>query len=252
METKMLPVNCFTIDFETTDKDPHTCHPVEIAVCPNDGRFITMLIKPPIPIPAEVSAIHHITDDDVREAKTWEEIKPFLKELLEISGKPILVAHNASYEQGVMKGLVDADWICTYKVALILHPDAPSHKNEVLRYHLGLSRLGRAYPQNAHNALHDTIVTQELLFFLIGKFKEMHPHASMEFTLNQFIAWSKEPARLSKMPFGKHAGLKWDMIPGDYLGWILQQREMDESVRHCAQNELTRRKGGGRATVKSH
>lgn len=241
----MIP-NLFVIDYETTDKDPKVCHPVELAILPWDGRFISTFIKPPIPIPPETSAIHHITDADVADAKDLETVHGLFKELLEsCEDVPILVAHNAAYEQAIFKNLTEVSWLCTYKAALRVFPDAPNHKNETLRYWLGLSNLGRGYPQNAHSALHDCMVTYEILLYLCGKMVETKQVSSNHEALQLMIQWTKELPQLSKMPFGKHAGTKWNLIPADYLVWVVKQAgAMDEAVVSCANKELQRRKAG--------
>jgi DNA polymerase III epsilon subunit-like protein len=64
------------IDLETTDREPKNAHVVEwaaIKITPpwfgaGGEHFYTSLVKPPIAIPAETSAIHHITDADVATA----------------------------------------------------------------------------------------------------------------------------------------------------------------------------------------
>lgn len=237
----MLPINCFVIDFETTDKDPKVAHPIELAILPFDGRYISTYIKPPISIPPETSAIHHIIDEDVASAKGWDEIKPFFLELIfSVPGKPILVAHNAEYEKDVLKEIPEVDWICTYKCALRIWPDAPAHKNEVLRYWLGFPEIGRAFPQNAHNALHDCLVTQRILLeeikFLCNKHGIMAANA-----IQMLIDWSKEPALLPRIPMGKHRGDTWDKVPEGYLRWMLQQVDMSKDLTWNARRELDRR-----------
>ncbi len=220
-----------TIDFETTNVDPKIAHPVEIALF-GEGVIYNTLIKPPVPIPVETSAIHHIVDSDVSTSPEWPEVKTALRSFADKMENKIFIAHNAEYEQGIIKeGFEDLAWICTYKCALILYPDAPSYKNEVLRYYLGLSNLGRLHPQNAHNAFHDCVVTFEL-------FQKMLELATVE----QMIKWSKEPKAFRKISFGKHIGQTWDMIPGDYLSWICKQVDMDRDVVYCAGKELDRRK----------
>jgi exodeoxyribonuclease X len=56
------------IDLETTGTGPDD-HVVEIAAVDFIGSDIQIvssdLVRPPIPIPPEASAVHHITDDDV-------------------------------------------------------------------------------------------------------------------------------------------------------------------------------------------
>lgn len=229
----MIPSFVLVIDFETTGIDAKTCDPLELAVVPGEGPYISVMIRPKGSIPAEASAVHHIIQADVEQAPEWEEVKYAFETLVSQFETPILVAHNAEYEKGVLGEFIPVDWICTYKSALRVWPDAPSHKNEVLRYWLGLPGLGRQYAQRAHSALHDAEVTQQILAKLME-------HA----TLEQMIAWSKEPAMLPRIPFGMHYGKAWADVPADYLQWILKQKDMREDVVFCTKKELERRKAG--------
>jgi exodeoxyribonuclease X len=233
--------NVYTIDFETTGVDPKTCEPVELALyCPEDD--FTWFIKPSIPIPAETSAVHHIIDADVSSADDWATTRNAFAAYLQARTDqklPILVAHNAEYEKTILlrnpQGCVDFPpviWICTYKCALRVWPDAPAHKNEVLRYHLKLGTdRGRYAHQQPHSALHDARVTYLLLL-------ELLKHANIE----QLVEWSEVPAKLPFMPMGKHYKQTWDTVPGSYLQWCINQADMREDVKFCAKEELDRRK----------
>lgn len=239
--------NIYTIDFETTGVDSKTCHPVEVAVYGKDLE-IDLLICPPCKIPSETSAVHHITDTDVAAADNWREVRDHLAERLtrdRDSHLPILVAHNAEYEKNIIQQecagaqpFPPVIWICTYKCALRVWPDAPGHKNEVLRYWLQLGDdRGRRSGQNPHSAMHDARVTYLILQALLE-------HA----TIDELVEWTELPAKLPKMPMGKHFGKPWNEVPGDYLQWILKQADMREDVKYCAREELDRRRKGNATT----
>lgn len=221
-----------TIDFETTDKDAKKAHPVEFAIF-GPAVSIVELIKPPIPIPVETSAVHHICDEDVKFSRSWDEVKADIRKCVDQLDRKVLIAHNASYEVEVLgAGFEDVEWVCTYKCALRLLPDAPNHKNETLRYLLGLSDLGRSGGnQMTHSAMHDCIVTYDIFNWMLT-----------QTTLDQMIEWTKQHKAFTKIPFGKHAGSKWDMIPGDYLTWVCKQADMDRDIVECAKGELNRRR----------
>jgi DNA polymerase III epsilon subunit-like protein len=66
------------IDLETTGLDP-TAHVVEVGsvdLLPDGsiGKYQEHLIKPPVPIPPEARAVHHISDEDVAQAKPWPSV----------------------------------------------------------------------------------------------------------------------------------------------------------------------------------
>lgn len=232
----------YTIDFETTGVDAKTCEPVELAMFNPETHEFSWFIKPEKPIPPETSAVHHIIDEDVFYCDGWPAIRNAFADLLRTEPDqklPILVAHNAEYEKGVLlrnpEGCSDFPpviWICTYKCALRVWPDAPAHRNEVLRYWLKLGDdRGRFAHQQPHSALHDCRVTYAIL-------TELLKHATIE----QLVEWSELPAKLPRMPMGKHFGQTWDTVPGPYLQWCLAQADMREDVKFCAKEELERRK----------
>ena len=170
----------YTIDFENTGVDPKTCEPVEVAVFnpTHQDNNCSWFIKPNNPIPPETSAVHHITDADVESAPSWVEVRSTLAHNFTTNGQklPILVAHNAEYEKSILlrnpEGCADFPpviWICTYKCALRVWPDAPAHRNEVLRYWLKLGTdRGRYAHQQPHSALHDCRVTYAILTALLS------------------------------------------------------------------------------------
>ena len=60
-------------------------------------------------------------------------------------------------------------------------------------------------------------------------------------TVEQMIAWTKEPRVLPNIPFGKHRGVVWADAPLDYLQWMVRQSDMDGDVIWNARRELERR-----------
>ena len=226
----MIPSHVAVLDTETTGIDPKTCKVVEVAFY-NEAHSWERLVNPGDPIPPEVSAIHHICDADVVDAATWEVVKAELSGALNNAGITIYAAHNAEYDSTVLGLGPDAVWLCTYKCALRQWPDAPSHKNEVLKYWLALGDRGRKYQHGAHSALHDCKTTAHIL-------GELLQHQSLE----TLLQWSKEPKQFAKIMFGKHAGKKWSEIDSGYLQWMCKQPDMDKDIVGCAARELQNRR----------
>ena len=73
-------------DLETTGTNVNSDRIVEISVIKllPDGRAIekTRRINPEMPIPAEATAVHHITDEDVAGEKTFRQVAASLAQLL--------------------------------------------------------------------------------------------------------------------------------------------------------------------------
>ena len=223
------------IDLETTGIDP-TDHVVEVGsvdLLP-DGtitRYQEYLVKPPCPIPAEARAVHHISDDDVAQAKSWATVCKTVFDRGNCSDLVAFAAHNAAFDQQWLPPdlLGNLPLICTYKAAVHIWPEAPKHSNQVLRYWLNLD-MDRALADRAHRALPDAHVTAHLL-------REILKHAAVE----DLIRWTKEAVLLPKVTFGKHRGQPWTDVPPDYLQWILRQQGMDENVVHTARHQLEKR-----------
>jgi exodeoxyribonuclease X len=227
----MLPVNVAVCDTETTGLDTKLCKVVEIALLnPSINLQYASLVDPEIPIPPEVSAVHHICDADVEGWATWSVVRDDFLRILTANDITILAAHNADYDKAVT-GFTDVVWIDTFRCALRQWPDAPSHKNEVLKYWLRLGERGRAFNHGAHSALHDCKTTALIL-------EELLKHQ----TLETLIEWSNGPKMFAKIPFGKHAGKKWEDIDGGYLVWMAKQTDMDKDFVECAKRELQRRR----------
>lgn len=227
-------------DVETTGIDPTDHRVVEISaydLLPAGAieRVASWVINPGRKIPPEASAVHHLMDADVADAPlfgvAWQAS-------FEGDAPAIYAAHNCAFEQAFLPTPSGTEWICTYKAALRIWPDAPGHSNQVLRYWLGLDdRRGfdRDLARYAHRAEPDAYVTAWLV-------AELLLHASAP----ELIAWSKEPKVYPAITFGKHRGQKWADVPGDYLVWLRDgQHSMEVDWRHGAKIELLRR--GSRA-----
>ena len=82
------------LDTETTGLEDAEI--VQIGICNLEGEVILdSLVKPTIPIPTEASNIHQITDEVVKDARTFPEIYPLIVESLQ--DKKILI-YNAEFD----------------------------------------------------------------------------------------------------------------------------------------------------------
>lgn len=245
-------------DLETTDREPANAHVIEWAIVlytppaplldqgtsrqPIEplGNF---LVKPPVPIPPETSAIHHITDDDVAGASDWafesNRIREVIETFKEQCDPVVLVAHNTSVEQHFLASLAPGvPWICTYKCALRTWPESPAHSNEALRYFLKLPNIGRRCRQNPHSALHDATVTAHLLGSLLRHMELLNSPP-----LETLLQWSSEGALLPRCPIGKYRNWPWAEVDDGYLDWIVYKAtDMREDVLHSAKVEIERRR----------
>lgn len=238
------------IDLETTGFVPPAAEPIEIGWCDvyarsrdlagepagwTVDRHGSFLIWPQRQIPPETSAIHHLTAEDFgpdATAYNWGidgrmVIRPVLDRPMDF-----YAAHNAGFErQFVSEDWTEAAaWICTWKCALRLWPEAPAHSNQALRYWRGLT-VNRAIANQAHRAGPDAYVTAHLL-------RDMLEQPGV--TLAQLVTWSAEPALLARCSIGRWRGTPWREIDDpSFLRWLLD-RDFSEEVKFTARFHLDR------------
>lgn len=100
LEVGRVRRNWVLLDTETTGLHP-TAEIVEIGILAPDGTcLLNSLVRPQRPIPAEATHIHHITDDWVRNAKTFAELYPSIRSLLY---DRVIVVYNAQYDHRVLE-----------------------------------------------------------------------------------------------------------------------------------------------------
>ncbi len=227
-----MPVHVAVVDTETTGVDTKVCKLVELAMYSEYTSFET-LINPGCDIPPETSAVHHICNEDVVDAIDEPTAIYALCEQLIYAGVTVLAAHNADFDRTILErlGIPQLDWICTYKCALWVWPDAPSHKNEALCYWLNIGDNGRRFSQGSHSALHDAKRTYLLL-------NELLKITNLE----QLKTWTKQPKNITKLAFGKHVGKTWAEIDSGYLNWMVNQADFDPDYKFHAKEELARRR----------
>lgn len=186
------------------------------------------LCDPGIPIPPVAKAVHHIIDDDVRGKPHASEVLRDVLAAAPISeGRLVFVAHNVRYDRPILEryGMpTDARWLCTHRLAMHVWPDAPSYKNEVLRYWLGWDRLpfdgDGTLP---HRAAHDAAVTALVL-------REAFKTRLVD-DVDSLIAWAESPVVLKgQLGFGKYFDKTWAevaQLDGGYFDWMIRQEDRE-------------------------
>jgi exodeoxyribonuclease X len=223
------------IDFETTGIEP-PAEVCEVGIC--DLHLDEKRVSIPIAwlcgvksMPPEVRAVHHI------QLAECEGLDPFAAERLLDDGLAAVAAHNAEFETKFFTPT--RPLICTYKAALRVWPDAPSHSNGALRYWLedqGKIVLDHALTQPAHRAGPDAYVTAHILLALFNSGA----------TGREMIAWTKEPRVLPTCPIGAEwRGKKWAEVDAGFLRWMTNNATMESDLKWNAQRELDCRASKG-------
>lgn len=200
----------------------------------NKNELFTGIYKPPIPVPPEASAVHHISNKMLQDKKSFSESgdQVKIKELFE-KEDTIVVAHNAPFDLMIIKkeNIIPKNFICTLKVARALDPE-----EKIDRYNLQYLRylLEIEVEATAHDALGDVLVLEQLFERLKNKIIEKDDVPEDE-AIAKMIDISSRPSLFKKFKFGKHNG-KWikEIVETDrgYLEWLLAQKldgdEIDE------------------------
>lgn len=193
----------------------------------HDNVLRAELFKPPFPIPAMASAVHHITNKMVEDRPLFKESDEWivLKELFE-ADNTIVVAHNAKFDLAMLKkeGIEPKNHICTLKVARAMDPEGKIEKYNLqfLRYALNLDVSEDAL---AHSADGDVLVMEKLFARLLKKLTESR---SEKEALKEMMDISTLPSLFKTIPFGKHRGKALADIAKeapDYLEWLLAEKE---------------------------
>lgn len=198
-------------DTETTGLKAKTERVIELAAFdPEQNRIFETFLNPGFPISPEVSAIHGITDEMVKEAPSFADIVHDFNKFCE--GDVVLIAHNndafdvhfirAEYERA---GVPLPPWkfLDSLKWARRYRPDLPRHSLQVLREHYSI-------PENrAHRALDDVKVLCEVFKQLTG-----------DLTIQEIYNLLNKPRPVQHMPFGKHQGKLLKELPKDYVAWL--------------------------------
>lgn len=167
------PITVF--DTETTGLDPAKGHRIiEIAGVRIENGVVTdktfsTFVNPERDIPWESRQVHHISDEDVKNAPT---IMTVLPEFLAFAQGSILVAHNAQFDMSFLQSEKEFCWgyvelpecLCTMRLSQNLFPTAFRHNLDFLSGQFNLP-----LPQDRHRALPDVLQTANVLLKMLEK-----------------------------------------------------------------------------------
>lgn len=155
------------LDTETTGLDS-TARIVSLAMIDREGReLIDTLINPGRPIPFDATAIHGITDDDVLDAPTMDQIAPQIESIYAV--RPTYI-YNADYDLRILKQHIGRPpkimrSQCIMKLYAEFKGDRGNygdykwHKLTVACGHLGVGHI----EAKAHSAIGDCLRTLAVL-----------------------------------------------------------------------------------------
>ncbi len=222
-------------DLETTGTNITNDRIVEISivkVMPDGSEIIkTRRVNPEMPIPAEATAIHHITDDDVRNEPTFRQVAKSLAQLFvgcDIAGFNSNRFDIPLLDQEFQRANVDFDFSKArfVDVQTIFHKKEPRTLVAAYRFYCGKDL------EAAHSAAADTMATYEVLKAQLEKYDDLPNDIE---ALSDFASQNRnvdfvgrlvyDEQKREVINFGKHKGkLAEDVLRSDpgYYTWIMQ------------------------------
>lgn len=179
------------IDIETTGIDLVNDRIVEIAVLKlfPDGREEVKVrrINPTIPIPAEVTAIHGITNDDVKNEPTFKEVAKSLANLIE--GCDFAGFNSNKFDFPLLaEEFLRADVDFDLKKRKFIDVQVIFHKMEKRTLEAAYKFYCEKELENAHSAEADTLATYEVLKAQLDRYTELQNDVD---SLSQFSSHNR-------------------------------------------------------------
>ncbi|MDD2829957.1 MAG: exonuclease domain-containing protein [Sulfuricurvum sp.] len=200
------------------------------------------VINPGKKIPPSASAIHHITNEMVKEAPIFNHSCSFalLEELNTHTN--ILVSHNAPFDLSMLQkeGITwQGSVIDTLKCSKALMDDLEGYSLQFLRYECRLYRQEKEYFVNRgvtltpHHSLSDALHTKMMFEYLLDLA-----------SIDELIEMSQKRLLLNRLPFGKYAKKRIEEIATKdpaYLKWMVESlMDMDEDLRYSCHYYLNK------------
>lgn len=218
-------------DTETTGVKAERDRVIEIAAYdPVRDKTFEQLVNPQCLIPPEATAIHHISDEMVKDAPIFAEVIPNFLEFCE--GDVVLIAHNndnfdyyfllnefkrSQQEMPAWKFFDTLKWARRYR------PDLPRHTLQFLREIYGFPA------NNAHRALDDVIVLHQVFSSMVD-----------DLDISAVYALMNKPRDILHMPFGKHQGVPLKQLPPDYVRWLANSGAFDKPENKDLKESLSK------------
>ena len=160
-----MVMNFVAIDFETANRDRNSACSLGLAVVRHSKivNSFYSLIHPPTPITPDTQKIHGISNEDVKNAPTFDQIWPHLKFFF--SPDQLVAAHNAPFDLGVLRAtshyydiyldpVLSIDTVTTSRK---LYPEIRRHSLDAMTRYLQIQ-----LPHH-HRAIDDAIACAQIL-----------------------------------------------------------------------------------------
>lgn len=242
------------LDLEATGLSITSDRIVEIAIIKvlpsGDQEEFVRRVNPQIPIPAEVTAIHGITNEDIKDAPTFKEIVPELEAFL---GDADFAGYNSNkFDLPLLaEELLRAG--STIDLSIRKHVDVQNifHKMEQRTLIAAYKFYCDKNLTDAHAAMADAKATWEVLDAQIARYDELENNMDFLANFSRYgdmdrldfagrLAYNKEGEAIYN--FGKHKGKTIkavaDQEPG-YYGWMIDA-DFPLYTKQCLKKEMAK------------
>ncbi|MDP1785390.1 MAG: exonuclease domain-containing protein [Sulfuricurvum sp.] len=198
------------------------------------------LIHPMKKIPPAASAIHHITNEMLKDAPVFGISQSYEKLTLLNIPETIMVSHNAPFDLAMLQkeGMAwQGKVIDTLKCSKALMDDLDGYSLQFLRYELRLYRdEGVIFDEYGieivpHHPLSDALHAKMIYEYLLDLSDQ-----------ERLIEMSQSHVLLTRLPFGKYAKRRIEEIAlkdPAYLRWMCESlMDMDEDLRYSIEHHL--------------
>ncbi len=241
-------------DLETTGVDPDNDRIVQMALIrvePGGARqTYETLVNPGRPIPPQATAVHGITDDDVKDQPPFAQVRGEVERML--AGSDLAGYNSIRFDAPLLQAEL-------HRAGSELDLRAARHLDAMVIFKLMEPRnLTAAYRKycdkdlvNAHSALADTEATLEILDAQVAFYDAVPDDVDALHTLcnpdeGRFVdrgrkfVWNEEGQAV--FAFGKHQGEVLNLVAADqrkrgYLEWMLN-KDFSEEVKGILREAL--------------
>lgn len=173
---QLLAQNPVFLDTETTGLG-RQAEIVEIAIVDTNGMVLfESLVRPVRPIPADVYAIHGISNDMVRTAPLWNQVWSQARQFVE---NRVVAIYNAEFDLRLMQqsmAAVGGSWSgrISSHCLMKLYAEFRDHYDPIKRGHKWFSledarkNAGLSLP-NSHRAVADSLLARAILYHIAGE-----------------------------------------------------------------------------------
>lgn len=238
--------NVMVLDTETTGVDDGSdiiefsaSFPLSADDSFEDVYNYTSRFKPTHDVPAEASAVHFITTEDLENEGEFTYKCAEFYPLFEI--KQYYVGHNVQFDRRMLRKNNerffgnevtefenDESWICTLKLAKKLFAEDPEFQNLTLSYLWFKFELYKTCNHKIvpHSAEDDVYMCYRVLSHLVNIAIERGLIDTSKEIGSQVVTLCNTPNIFAVMPIGKHKGWVMEEVPMNYIEWMLNNSDM--------------------------